>query len=243
MKLLIFAVIGLLIFILIKFYNKWRILKIIKKEVKYFGRPRTTFTEILEIDKPVNFGYNNVWFSVKSTDKEEIAKLLKLNILGKSNWKEGIKHANDNRTFITPEINGWTLIVGNLSFFYGQEGFGSEFCNKLSAKFGEAQFFFTKRPETHIWCKSINGQLIRYYSYSRQFGIMRIEGQPTEIEKNLNLINTLSEEANQEEYFDDKTLIYPNEILVMNIAKNWSINPTELETYQDVGKELGLVCE
>ena len=53
-------------------------------------------------------------------------------------------------------------------------------------------------------------------------------------------MNTFSEEAKQDDYYDRKELEYPDERLVMEIAKKWSINPSTIEERDDT-KGFGLV--
>lgn len=247
MKYLVIILIGTIIFLVYRAYTKKQEEKKAEEYLANFLKTKNIqFVESSLIDEPVSFGCKNLWFAVKAKNKEEIADLLELKILGKSNWENGIKQAKDNRIFISPEVNGWTLISGNgfLTWLYN-DSVDVSILNKLSTKYGEAQYFFTHRvSEYHVWAKSLNGNLERYYSYIGERGEnLRIEGEPTEIEKGMNLINTFSEEAKNEKYFDDEKLIIPDEILVMKIAENWSINPTELEKYKDIKKEFGIVCE
>ena len=246
MKYLVIIAIGIIIFLVYRTYVKKQEEKKVAEYLDNFLKPQSHFVESDKIDDPVSFGYKNLWFAVKANSKEEIAELLKLRILGKSNWKNGVEQAYDNRIFITPEINGWTLICGNgFLTMLDKESVDVSILNLLSSKFGEAQYFYSHRiTEYHIWAKSENGKLKRYYSYIGEQGEnLRIEGEPTEIEKGRNLVNTFSEEANNEEYFDNESLVIPDESLVMDIANNWSINPTKLENYRNIEKEFGLVCE
>jgi hypothetical protein len=207
---------------------------------------KKVFVESLHPDQPVGFGYKNLWFAVQHADKYEIAELLDLKILGNSNWKDGLGYAYDYRIFITPEVDGWRFIVGH-GLLNKIEGYGTDadLCDKLSLKFKEAQFFTSHRvTEYHVWCKSLNGKLQRYYSYLGEQGEnLRIEGAPSEIEKNINLVNTKSTEALEEDYFDRNDLVFPDEQFVMDVAGSWSIDPTKLENYKNVHSEFGLVCE
>ena len=53
-------------------------------------------------------------------------------------------------------------------------------------------------------------------------------------------LNTFSEEAKQDDYYDRKELEYPDERLVVEIAEKWSINPSTIEERDDT-KGFGLV--
>jgi hypothetical protein len=219
-----------------------------KKFADFMGgllKPKSEFKVSDKTDEPVAFGYKNLWFAVKTNNKEQLAGLLDLDVLGNSNWQNGVEQAYDNRVFITPEVDGWTLVCGDgLLSLVEKESADIAILNKLSAKYGEAQYFYTHRvTEYHIWAKSLNGKVIRYYSYMGERGEnMRVEGEPSEAEKGLKLINTFSVEAKAENYFEREDLVIPDESMVMAIAKAWSISPVELPVYNNSKKEFGIVC-
>ena len=245
MKVFIISLCFIFLILIILFY------KLIKTKPKHsFQKDKSTksvFQVSTEFDKPLNFGYKNLWFAVKNVkSKNEIVELLNLDVLGNSNWQNGIHQAYDSKIFITPEVEGWTLICGTgLLNKLEDENEEIVMINKLSSKYGEAQFFYTHRvSECHIWAKSINGKLVRYYSYIGEQGEnLKIEGEETDFEKNFNFVNTKSENAQNENYLDDESLIYPDEFIVMKIAKNWSIDPSEIELYKNIKLEFGLVCK
>ena len=125
--------------------------------------------------------------------------------------------------FITPQIGDWILAIGEgIPAGDSEESVREvkEILEKLSKEFAEAQFFCTHRVvEFHCWIKAENGIVKRVYSYLGERGEnIAIEGEPTEAESNYNLINTFSEEAKQDDYYDREDLEYPDEELVMEIA-------------------------
>ncbi|TCN72868.1 hypothetical protein [Acetobacteroides hydrogenigenes] len=198
-------------------------------------------------DTPVGFGYKIMWIAVKTDSQELVAQTIGLKKTKPSNWKNGIDKAYKDAIFITPVIDNWTLIVGmGLPTGDSKESIDqvSDLLNRLSKQFGEAQFFCTHRVvEYHCWIKSTNGKIDRIYSYLGERGEnIVIKGQPTEIEKKYNLIDTFSEEAKKDNYFDREDLVFPDEQLVMTIAGNWSIDPTLLDKRTDI-KGLGLISK
>lgn len=243
MNFLITSIICLVIFLgYIVFTDKIKKINFLKN----FMKPKKQFLESDNIDEPINFGYKNLWFAVRTDSKEDLANLLDIKILGKANWQNGVEQAYDYRIFITPLVNSWTLICGNgLLTLLDKDSSDIQILNKLSKNYREAQYFYTHRiTDYHIWAKSENGELKRYYSYIGEQGEnIKIEGQPTDIEKGFKLIDTHSDEAKNDNYLDNEELVFPDESLVMDIAQNWSVNPTILETYKDIKKEFGLVCE
>lgn len=90
-------------------------------------------------DKPIDFGYKTVWIAVKTSDKQQIAKILNIKNTRHSNWKSDINHAYENSIFITPQIGEWTLVVGMKLATEDRIEKLEKILNKLSAKFGEAQ--------------------------------------------------------------------------------------------------------
>lgn len=212
-----------------------------EQELKQNAVPASDTVE----DAPVSFGYKCVWFAIKSTDRDEVAKILGLKNPVESNWQKGIKEAFGGAVFITPPIDGWILAVGwGLPAGDSVEGMEkvTNLANILSLHFGEAQFFCTHRVVAyHCWMKSVNRKLERLYSYLGEKGEnIAISGQLTDAEKDYNLINTFSEEAQSEDYFEREDLVYPDEEMVMEIAGAWSINPQLIEDNNNI-KGLGLL--
>ena len=73
--------------------------------------------------------------------------------------------------------------------------------------------------------------MTRVYAYSGESGEnICIEGEPSEFEKTLNLMNTFSKEAGDPKYFERTDIKWPDEEFVMKIASHWSIDPSELES-------------
>jgi hypothetical protein len=182
-------------------------------------------------------------FRSKPTKKTD---LLNLKNYREVNWEIGLKLAYEDGVFITPQIGEWTLITG-----WGMNMGGSKeeildleiLLNGLSAEFEEAHFFGTHRVvEFQSWMKSVNGKMVRAYTYVGEQGeTIRVLGEPTKAEEELILFDTLSDEAKNEEYFERTDLTYADEMLVMEIAEKWSVNPTKLTERSDIKNELGLV--
>lgn len=195
-------------------------------------------------DKPLGFGYKSKWIAVKTDDNTKVAELLGLENVQETNWSSGLENAYNNSVFITPQIGDWILAVGEgIPAGDSEESINEvkDILQKLSKEFAHAQFFCTHRVvEFHCWINAENGIVKRVYSYLGESGEnIAIEGEPTEAESEYNLINTFSEEATQDDYFDREDLEYPDEELVMEIAGKWSVNPTTIEDRDDI-KGLGL---
>ena len=197
-------------------------------------------------DSAVSFGYKCIWFAVKTSNQQKVIETLKIQNISKCNWKVGISKAYEGSIFITPTIDGWTLACGlGLPTGDSKESITEvkQILQTLSKEFGEAQFFCTHRVvEYHCWMRAINGQITRVYSYLGERGEnIAIEGEPTDFEKNYKLVNTFSDEAKDEKYFDSKDLVIPDEDFLMKVAEHWSIDPTQLENRKDLSPSLGLI--
>lgn len=245
MRYLLIAIILLVAFLIYRILLKRRENHRISESLKQFMIPKSKFQPSEHLDEPIAFGYKNLWFAVKTNQKEKIAELLGLVVLGRANWKDGVDQAYDNRIFITPEVEGWTLICGEgLMGLVEDEGADVSILNKLSAAYGEVQYFCTHRvTEYHVWASSRDGVLVRYYSYLGEQGCnLRIEGSPSEVEQGFQLINTFSDDAKADDYFEREDIVVPDEGLVMSVAKAWSVSPIELPGYKGVKREFGIVC-
>ena len=200
--------------------------------------------EDMKPDKPVSFGYKCVWIAVKTTDKEKVATIVGVKSRSTCNWSAGIEKAYEDKIFITPSVRGWTFIIGyGLPHGDNKKNIDTlkTILNNLSKEFGEAQFFGTHRVVSFVcWIKSTNGKTSRVYSYADGENIV-VEGDPTEVEKKMNLINTLSSEAKDPKYFDKEDLTMPDEEEVMKVANAWSIDPTKLEQLKDIEPALGIL--
>lgn len=141
-----------------------------------------------EPDRPVAFGYKQVWLAVRDREPREVAEALGLRKLRVANWKEGIRRSyeTDRREgrrkeiFVTPPVAGWTLAVGGIgSLPYPDLPGWQPFLEGLSERFGHIQFFGTHRvSESHFWARADGGQIVRAYYYAD--GETRIDlGDPT----------------------------------------------------------------
>jgi hypothetical protein len=204
-------------------------------------------------DKPKSFGYKTYWYAVKTTKTEDVAKAFNLKNTRPVNWEYGLgislswgyqyqKHSTSNQVyFVTPPINGWTLVVGaGLPYLINDKSSKAyALFLQLSELFNESHFFESNRSvDYYTWAKAIQGKLIRAYSVGQEEEAFWNEGKKTVAEKELGY-----ELPTWETFFDENiTLGWPNEIDVLDIAGEWSVNPAELENY-DLPESLGILGE
>lgn len=169
-------------------------------------------------DHPVNFGYKITWLAVKTHDVPKLAAALGLRDLAPCNWKTGIDRAYASNVFFTPPLGEWTLAVG-LSIpsadANDSEARVVSLLERLSAQFGEAQWFVSHRVvDYHGWARFVDGKAVRHYSYLGEKG------------KELH-------DTGAHLDFEPRDLSNPNEAMVMRAASEWSIDPMTLDRRTD----------
>jgi hypothetical protein len=174
-------------------------------------------------DRPVSFGYKIVWFAVKSHDAKKIAAVLGYRDLQPCNWKIGIDRAYGQNVFLTPPLGDWTLVVGlglPSADSDGSEARVTDALERLSAEFGEAQWFASHRVvDYYAWARYVNGKGVRHYSYLGERG------------------ETLRDVGTRERFEARQELA--NEPMVMRAAAEWSIDPLTLDKWTEGGVATG----
>lgn len=237
--------IAIIIIVFVFIASPWILNKIKNKQGPHTSNEATD-ADMEIVDQPISFGYKCMWFAIKSTHAEELITILNLSNIRPCNWQMGIEKAYENAVFLTPPIDGWTIACGR-GLPYGDTKEGIEFVKnilqKLSWEYGEAQFFCTHRvTEYHCWIKAVAGNIQRVYSYLGESGEnIMIEGEPTDFEKGLHLVDTFSEDSKEKNYFERDDVTLPDEEILMKVAENWSINPSNLESRYDIIPSLGLL--
>ena len=109
-------------------------------------------------DGPVPFGPKCIWYSVRSTNTDDVIKALGLKSPVRCNWKSGIAAAYEGQIFVAPPVNGWILVVCRdfATLDDPQRKKKAEtLLSALSTKFGEAHHYATHRiVEFHAWAKA-----------------------------------------------------------------------------------------
>jgi len=163
-------------------------------------------------DKALPFGSKMQWIAIKTDYREQVAAILKLNNLELANWSNGLEKASENHVFLTPNIDGWILVVG---WGLGEIWKQPKLLEQLSREYGEAQFFLTHSgAHSHTYIRYANGEMTRHL-HCEEGEILSNEGTLTVAESSLDLSNAL-----------------PNENLIFKIADEWSVNPNLLNQAQ-----------
>lgn len=204
-------------------------------------------------DSPCSFGYKMCWFAIPTRDSAKVITAFALKDTMRANWASGVQAVYDDttRVFVTPPVDGWTLVLG-----LGFPSFDSaertrEFLgliDKISTSFPEFYYFGTHRVvEFQSWVKVEGGKIQRAYAYLGERGETLYEsGKKTDEEMALGFafFDERSPEAESEEYFERTDLRFPDEEDVMNIAAAWTIDTQTLDQRTETGTgHLGRVNE
>jgi hypothetical protein len=126
------------------------------------------------------------WFAIRSADQGAVLAAFGLSDarpvtmrLGESAWNydhhrwTGRAHAQCARMYVTPQLDGWTLVFGSLPEVAHAERAASdnrlrrsaqERCRELSARFGAAHWYGAScGDDWTAWCLAESGSIVRYY--------------------------------------------------------------------------------
>jgi hypothetical protein len=211
-----------------------------------------------DTDLPVPFGPKTAWLAVETRDTEAVATALDLQEAQPATWAEGVEAAYQSSVFVTPPLADWTLAVGTALFPPDRaEAFVKPLLERLSLRFGEAQYFCTHRDfELHVWARARQGLLVRGYGWlGRNELTLWDEGKRTQEERDLGFrfLDRQSPAAMRPQdtnvtteirRVDDRILTdaaagqaentgatVPDEAGLMELASLWSIDPTTLDEH------------
>ncbi|RKP57996.1 hypothetical protein D7Z26_00330 [Cohnella endophytica] len=186
-------------------------------------------------DLPVGFGYKTQWIAVKTSDTKSVVDSISLTDVHEANWRTGFAGTGSGYYFVSPPVQGWTLIINPLMPDLGAEissdplSFPLKAISYLSQRFGEAYYFGNHRIVGYYsWAKASKGIVERAFGYLGESGtIMLDQGVPTDEETSLNLV------------FSNLTINdgmkHPDEEDVLSIAKQWTIDPRMTEGEYNLG--------
>ena len=186
-------------------------------------------------DNPISFGYKISWYAVKTSDNLAIKRLIKPNIRTmQCSWQEAMTNYYG---FISPPINGWTLLI--------KKDFDQNLLEKLSKMFGEAQFFGSHRiSDYYEYVKAIDGNIVRHV-LANGFVEKNI-GELSIIEMNCDF----STEAMYDVLYEqNKTYLLEqyedfDEDFIIKMAAEWSVNPTTIDEIVEINPSYVCVfCE
>lgn len=179
-------------------------------------------------DTPVSFGYKTAWLAIRNADQASVIRGLGLSDATPTTWAGGLDlvyKGGKEQVLVTPAVAGeWTIVVGHWSFPDDQaqvDELGRRI-TELSALFGEVQAFASHRViEYHHWMVARRGSLVRAFAYIGESGeVLTTTGEITAVEQSY-------------PWADLDTLDWtPDESHVMEVAAAWSVDPTDIDSYE-----------
>jgi hypothetical protein len=195
---------------------------------------------------PASFGYKCSWLAVADQSPSRVIELLPVHDAKAIDWSDGILAAYRGRVFVSPPVEGWSLVVSAALPWFGNYKAAdtlTEWIIGVSRRLDTVvQYFMTHRgTEYHAWCWAERGQVIRAHGWSGETGETVADvGASTKAEDELGIQffdERSSHVANNEDYWARKDLAFPDEEYVMRLAEKWSVNPTVLgDSYPELGQ-------
>jgi hypothetical protein len=190
-----------------------------------------------EPDPPQPFGYRMAWIAVRTRDTGAVLASLGLAEPVVANWRTGLgaiydPDLGDTRIFVSPPVNGWTLVTGmSLPSPTGRRFVDRSlpFLTELGDRFVEVQYFCSY-PELdfYAWARVIDGKLLRAFAINDE-GVVWNKGRPTKEEKAMGLkLFELRGVKGRKGDAGGEILLYPTEGHLMHLAGKWSLDPTRL---------------
>jgi hypothetical protein len=193
---------------------------------------RVTADESTSPDPVVEFGRNVAWLALRTESCEDAARALALADAREASWHEALdqldRAGGEAAAFVTPPVRGWTLVVlGPALVEHNVLDLAS-----LSARFGEAQKFASRRVvDYHEWQRWVNGSPIRRYAWIGDRGEIPLdEGEPARAERGI------LRQADLDGDWGDARLA--DESLVLDLAAEWSVDPSRLGEFETSGRGL-----
>ena len=187
----------------------------------------------MKVDHPLPFE-DMSWLAVKNPQPDKLMETLDLSDPMEVTWAQGLSavcgdywdfeahiDAHLSRVFITPEVNGWRLVVGGWFGVNDQGGedrlrHAAEACRRLSSVYGTCHAFTTQgRMDIYSWILARDGEIYRDFVWDG--GLVTDLGQPLKAEV---------ESRNEWEAEDEDDEWQPFESDVMSVAAETGLDPS-----------------
>jgi hypothetical protein len=202
-------------------------------------------------DRPVRFGWKMHWLGVPSDDVEAVVAALReadtrfaRADATRCNWRSAMDRILANflnpEVFVSPPVDGWVLLLNwqpddddDLERF-------RDVLEGLSESFGEAYAFGSHRVVSMTtYGVARDGQLLRCVVQADGESFID-HGEKLEAERQRDILtmgeaHELLEEASDQGEEDEIWQRVPDEQTVLDLAAEWSIDPSTLEDVQEKG--------
>ncbi len=174
------------------------------------------------------FGGPARWLAIRSSNTPLIQAALRLRHVQACTWEEGFAATRERRLFVTPPVDGWTLVFGG-ALPEAREDIDAcyRFLLALSHKLGHVQYFTIDRALNHHgWARAEDGKIVRAYVWAGE--TLWNEGPETATERGLSVRCLAYAEAapRSDLSFTDPAAATTEK--VPQLAALWSLNPADL---------------
>lgn len=185
---------------------------------------------------PVSASYRSLffeqpsrWIAIRTRNLVAVQTALGLNNPTPCSWTEGISRVHDHKLFVSPPVNGWTIVVGpRLPDASEDVDACFRFLLRLSRELGEVQFFSLNRVVGHhAWARFERGRAIRGYAWAGE--TLWNQGPATWAERKLGLKCYDYFELPARPHFAEQEHMRVNTERVTLLAAIWSVDPTSVD--------------
>lgn len=214
-----------------------------------FGLARWFFCDTkVSADRPQAFGYRMAWVAVKTRDTAKLINVLQLSDARSADWSTGVaaiysERVGLRRVFVTPPIDGWSHVVGlSLPHPMGDafEDRCAPFLINLSREFGPVNYY-ASFPELDYfaWAYLRNGEMNRGFACGND-GVLWNRGRIFADERAINFDLFDIRVVGDSEIAGYNSQI--SEQLVLELARRWSLDPTDLDERDDLEASIGYLA-
>ncbi len=177
-------------------------------------------------DRPIAIDEDASWIAVRSSDPDSVSDVLGLQDLRMANWQSGMEftgYDDENATvFVTPPVDGWTLIIGDNLPIVSQADDRYALAatlRDLARRFDEVHYFTSyEGGEVIGWVRIANDSLVRAFVRD-DTGIEWEAGVPTEAESvTVDGLKRLQVDGT-----------WPGPV-VFDLARQWSVDPLSFDS-------------
>lgn len=175
--------------------------------------------------RPVPFHPPPRWLAVRTTNTALVRSALTPRSVPTVPWSEALARCRERAWFVSPPVDGWTLVVGSRLPEPSQDvDLLFRFLTHLSRELGEVHFYSADRVlNFHSWARLDDSRVTRAYAWSGE--TLWNEGRPTLEERLLGLrCRAYGEEPEPLRYGDVPPELHNTERVIL-LARRWSIDP------------------
>jgi hypothetical protein len=165
------------------------------------------------------------WLAIRGASPARIREALRGRVTAHSNWAEALVRSRERALFVSPPVDGWTLVIGaGIPDVFHDVDRAFHFLREVSESLGTVHFFAANRVlHSHAWARLEDGRVTRAYAWAGM--TLWNEGRTTLEERLLGLrCRDYAEEAEPLRYGELPSECRNTDRLVL-LARRWGIDP------------------